>query len=155
MTLRTLSTRDFLVPVAVIHAECFPDAWSVQAIADLLGAPGTVGLASDDGFILIRSAGGEAEILTLAVRPSARRKGLGANLVEAGAQAMRDQGAETMFLEVAVSNTVAQTLYTRLGFTKAGERKGYYVRAGQAPEDALILRSNLPLSPLGKSGRTG
>ena len=155
MKLRTLSPRDFLVPVAAVHAECFPDAWSVQAIADLLHAPGAVGLAADDGFILIRSAGGEAEILTLAVRPSGRRKGLGAALVTVGTQAAATHGAETVFLEVAVSNTVAQTLYTRLGFTKAGERKGYYVRHGQPPEDALILRSNLPLSPLGKSGRTG
>jgi [ribosomal protein S18]-alanine N-acetyltransferase len=154
VSFRALSPRDFLVPVAAIHTACFPDdAWSVQAIADLLSAPGTVGLASDDGFILIRSAGGEAEILTLAVRPAARRKGLGAALVTAGAQAM--QGAETMFLEVAVSNAAARALYTRLGFTKAGERKGYYVRSGQPPEDALILRCNLPLSPLGKSGRTG
>jgi [ribosomal protein S18]-alanine N-acetyltransferase len=155
MNLRTLSPRDFLVPVAAIHSECFPDAWSVQAIADLLGTPGTTGLASDDGFILIRSAAGEAEILTLAVRSSARRKGIGAALVVAGARAVAAQGAETVFLEVAVGNRVAQALYTGLGFVRAGQRKGYYVRAALRLEDALILRSNLPLSPLGKSGLTG
>ena len=60
-----------------------------------------------------------------------------------------------MFLEVAISNTAARALYTGLGFTEAGRRKGYYARFGTAPEDALILRSNLPLSPLGKSSPAG
>ncbi len=44
--------------------------------------PGTFGfLDARGGFILARSAGGEAEILTLAVAPAARRQGLGRALV--------------------------------------------------------------------------
>ncbi len=86
MTLRRLSPRDFLAPIAALHAACFDDAWSVQSIAGLLETPGTIGLAADDGFILIRGAGGEAEILTLAVRPLARRMGLGRLLVTEGAK---------------------------------------------------------------------
>jgi ribosomal-protein-alanine N-acetyltransferase len=60
-----------------------------------------------------------------------------------------------MFLEVAISNVAARALYDRLGFTEAGRRKGYYARPGSPPEDALILRSNLPLSPLGKKPSAG
>jgi len=45
-------------------------------------------------------------------------------------------GAVMVTLEVRVSNTSAQTLYTKFGFQQAGRRKAYYHDNG---EDALIL----------------
>jgi len=155
VTPRSIGPHDFLVPLATIHAECFADAWSLQSLGALLSADNTIGLGLDDGFILIRSAGSEAEILTLAVRSAARRRGLGAELITAGAQEAANRGAQAMFLEVGENNKAAQMLYSRMGFATVGRRKGYYVRPGSPPEDAFILRSNLPLSPLGKSFGTG
>jgi [ribosomal protein S18]-alanine N-acetyltransferase len=125
-------------PLAALHAACFPDAWSGQAIADLLAAPGTFAFANDDGFALARVAAGEAEILTLAVAPPARGKGLGRALLQAAIRKARDDGATTMFLEVGVDNPSALALYAGLGFTKVGNRKAYY-----QGKDALVLR--LPL----------
>ena len=58
--------------LAVIHASCFPEPWDAAAISALLVTPGTFAYSHEDGFVLARAAGGEAEILTLAVTPAAR-----------------------------------------------------------------------------------
>ena len=155
MSVGLLPPNADLAPLAAIHASCFPDAWNMRALAELLATPGTFAVSSSDGFILARAAAGEAEILTLAVSPTARRCGLGRALVTEAASHAQQSGANAMFLEVAVSNAGARALYERLGFKEAGRRKGYYARPGMAPEDALILRSNLPLSPLGKTAPAG
>lgn len=144
-----------LVPLAAIHAACFADAWDVRALAELLAGPGVFAVSAADGFLLARVAADEAEILTLAVRPEARRRGTGAALVAAAASQAQSRGARALFLEVGVANTAARALYTRLGLAEAGRRKGYYAQPGAAAQDALVLRSNLPLSPLGKSPPAG
>lgn len=125
--------------LARLHALCFPDPWDAAAIAALLATPGTFAFHSRDGFVLAREAAGEAEILTLAVAPAARGKGLGRALLQAALANARRLGAETMFLEVGVDNPAALALYTALGFTKVGGRKAYY-----NGRDALVLR--LPLT---------
>ena len=84
----------------------------------------------------------EAEILTLAVRPSARRAGLGGRLVEAAVVRAAALGAERMFLEVAEGNVAARALYARSGFVEMGRRRGYYSHADGSREDALTLVLN-------------
>jgi len=144
-----------LAPFAQIHARCFADAWSEKALDDLLAMPGAFLFAGGQGFILARVAGPEAEILTLAVAPEARRFGTGTALVREAAAHAHRIGAAEMFLEVAASNLPARTLYRRLGFVEGGRRKAYYTAGRESPEDALILRGHLPLAPLGKSGAAG
>jgi ribosomal-protein-alanine N-acetyltransferase len=125
--------------LAALHAQCFPDAWDAAAIAALLATPGTFAFAHDDGFVLARVAGDEAEILTLAVAPSARGRGLGRALLQAVIRKLSDLGAASLFLEVGADNPAALALYAGLGFTRVGMRKAYY-RGG----DALVLRLSLP-----------
>ncbi|HTT99398.1 MAG TPA: ribosomal protein S18-alanine N-acetyltransferase [Rhizomicrobium sp.] len=135
-----------LAELARLHALCFEDAWSAKALEDLLKTPGVSAFSAEQGFILIRVASDEAEVLTIAVAPSARRKGTASALL---AEAMRDAaagGSRTMFLEVAATNQAAIALYTKLGFRKVGTRKAYYAPS----EDALILRVELPFAALGK-----
>ena len=126
-------------PLAALHAQCFPDPWDAAAITALLATPGTFAFHSHDGFVLARAAGGEGEILTLAVSPSARGRGLGRALLQAAMTKSKALGAETMFLEVGVDNPAALALYAALGFAKVGGRKAYY-----NGKDALVLR--LPLT---------
>jgi ribosomal-protein-alanine N-acetyltransferase len=142
-------------PLTAIHAQCFAEAWNARAIGDLLATPGTFVFAAENGFILVRAGGGEAEVLTLAVAPDARRYGTGTALVEAAAHHALGLGARVLFLEVGVGNLPARSLYERLGFALAGRRKHYYTAGAGKPEDALVLRSDLPLSPLGKSPAAG
>ncbi|MDZ4062926.1 MAG: GNAT family N-acetyltransferase, partial [Brevundimonas sp.] len=110
----------------------------------LLGQAGVVAIEAPQGFILIRSVADEAEILTLAVDPGARRQGLGARLVREGAAAAAARGAARLFLEVADDNPAALALYAGAGFTEAGRRPGYYARPDGGRQDALILALNLP-----------
>ena len=155
MSVTLLPRGAALAPLAALHAACFPDPWSVRAIEELLVTPGTFAFASEDGFLLARAAGGEAEILTLAVAPSARHQGTGRQLVEAAADHAVRLGAQNLFLEVGAANRAARALYDRLGFAEVGQRRGYYSQGREKPEDALVLRSKLPLSPLGKTAPTG
>lgn len=137
-----------LPELARLHATCFPQAWDAHALAGLLESPGIIALYAPGGFVLARAAADEAEILTVAVDPSARRKGLGrALLIEACAQA-HAQGAARMFLEVGAANDAARALYATLGFDNVGSRRSYYEQGA----DALILRRDLPLAPSGDGG---
>lgn len=130
--------------LAAMHAGAFSAPWDVAAFESLLGQAGVFAIEAPQGFILIRSVADEAEILTLAVDPGARRQGLGARLVREGAAAAAARGAARLFLEVADDNPAALALYAGAGFTEAGRRPGYYARPDGGRQDALILALNLP-----------
>lgn len=130
--------------LADLHASAFAAPWSAAAIAELLAQPGVFAEGDEDGFILIRVVVDEAEILTLAVRPSSRRAGLGRRLVEAAVVRAAALGAERMFLEVAEGNAAARALYARCGFVEMGRRRGYYSHTDGRREDALTLVLNFP-----------
>ena len=132
--------------LAAIHAASFttPAPWSADQIAATLAAPGAFLLTAPQGFLIGRVIADEAELLTLAVAPAARRQGSGAVLVARFARAAAERGAATAFLEVAADNTAAQALYAGAGWQRAGLRRGYYRRPdGAAALDALILTRRL------------
>ncbi len=134
--------------LAAIHAACFDEAWTAAAMATLLGQPGVhalIALAGGDpvGFMMLRAAADEAEILALAVLSEARRAGHARALVEAGAAWAAAAGCQALFLEVAESNQDARRLYAGSGFAQVGRRPRYYGRPGASAEAALILRRDL------------
>ena len=137
--------QDDLEVLAALHKNSFAAPWSAEAIAGLLATPGTFAIHLQDGFILARAAGGEAEILTLAVAPLARGRGLGRALLLAAAQHAQMLGAANLFLEVGTDNPAAFALYAGQGFVQVGLRKAYLDN-----KDALIMRAQLPLSKEGK-----
>ena len=130
-------------PLAVLHAACFELPWDAAAITTLLATQGTFAFHHQEGFVLARVAAGEAEILTLAVAPAARGKGLGRSLLQAAINKAQVMGAQTMFLEVGADNPRALALYAGLGFAKVGTRKAYY-SALSGSTDAAVLRLSLP-----------
>jgi ribosomal-protein-alanine N-acetyltransferase len=124
--------------MAALHAEAFPpaEAWGVDAIGMMLALSGAFGLlAPGQGFILARLVAGEAEVLTLAVAPAARRRGLGAALVGAIVAALAATGGKILFLEVSRENVPGRALYAGLGFAEIGLRAKYYADG----TDALVL----------------
>ena len=128
--------------MAAIHRTAFPatEAWSRDVMLLQLGMQATFGLVySRAGMILGRVTVDEAEILTLAVDPGQRRRGIGTALLGAAMARATKLGAAFMFLEVAVTNDAARALYAAHGFTEAGLRRHYYTDG----TDALILRSTL------------
>ncbi|WP_374646543.1 GNAT family N-acetyltransferase [Tabrizicola sp.] len=132
--------------LAVLHARCFtiPRPWSAAEFAGFLTDPLAFLLVEGDaGFLLGRAVAGEAELLTLAVAPEARRRGLGQRLVGRFLYQARLRGAASAFLEVAADNAPARALYERAGFATAGRRRGYYAGPDGALVDALVLRREL------------
>jgi ribosomal-protein-alanine N-acetyltransferase len=127
--------------MAAIHAICFttPRPWSEAEISAFQSDPLCFTLVEAEAFLIGRTVAGEAELLTLAVAPQARRRGLGARLVSRFLYQARLRGAEAAFLEVAEGNTAALSLYQRMGFSQSGRRRGYYSLPNGQVIDALIL----------------
>jgi Acetyltransferases len=124
------------------------EAWSAEALRTLLHTPGIFGILAErdggvPGFVLGRVAADEAEILTLAVLPAARRRGYGRALLQEAMGVAQFWGAAHLFLEVGDGNMPARALYTAAGLEIIGRRRGYYRIAGAATTDALILRAAL------------
>jgi ribosomal-protein-alanine N-acetyltransferase len=133
--------------LAALHRDAFEDPWSAADIAILLGSPRVFALRGrfaeqPAGFILCRLAADEAEILTLAVTPALRRRGVAGTLLDHAMIASVAGGAGAMFLEVATDNPGAQALYRAHGFAEVGRRPGYFSRPGGAVA-ALIMRRDL------------
>lgn len=121
------------------------DAWSAEMVAGELGqrsrtwwvaeANGT--LAGYAGGLV---AGGDLQILKVAVAPAWRRKGVARKLLVRIAEDARNLGASTCSLEVRASNEGAQAFYESLGLEHAGTRPRYY----SDREDAVIMSGPLP-----------
>ncbi len=131
--------------LAATHAAAFDRdrGWSAEEFDALLAAPGCVFAGDAASFVLGRVTLDEAEILTLATAPEARRQGRAAAALARFGDAARDAGAVTAFLEVTEDNAAARQLYAAAGYRQVGRRPGYYSRPGQAPVAALILRRSL------------
>ena len=139
--------------MAAVHAEALDAPWGADAFLDFLVAPGALALAADwDGFILTRQVLDEAEVLTLAVRPDARRRGVGRTLVDGAAERLAGLGVGVLRLEVAQDNPAGLALYAAAGFTPLGLRRGYYARPGGARVDAQMLVRKLPDPTLNSAG---
>ncbi len=139
--------------LAAIHSAAMPeDAWSVDAWCSLIAAPGgRTRIAMDGsapvGFLHLRRAGGEAEVVMIATHPSAQRRGIATALLE---DALAALDGVTLFLEVAERNHAARSLYARFGFEPVGRRSGYY-RTASGREDALVLRLSTNANPAATS----
>ncbi len=134
-------------PLADLHAQAFRDPWSACEIAAIIRGAGVFGfVARGDGkitgFVLCRTIADEAEVLTLATAPAARRAGVARGLVLAASAHAAERGAVKLFLEVAEDNDAAIALYRGFGFRQVGARAAYYSRPGGAIA-ALVMRRDL------------
>lgn len=131
--------------LAAIHRQCFttPRPWAAAEIEGILATPGAFLLSEPEGFLIGRVLADEAELLTLAVAPAARRRGIAARLLAAFLDRAGRAGASRAFLEVAADNAAARALYARAGFAESGRRPRYYRRPDGTATDALILALSL------------
>jgi ribosomal-protein-alanine N-acetyltransferase len=82
----------------------------------------------------------EGHITNIAITPNLQGQHWGEYLMRTVIRELAEQGMERITLEVRDSNSPAQALYERLGFSIAGVRKGYYADTG---EDAMIMWAEL------------
>jgi len=91
-------------------------------------------------FILSRLVLDELHIHHLCTHPDWRRRGCARALLEHCIETAKNSaGAQCAFLEVAVSNTAAVTLYEHMGFLKEFVRDKYYATG----DDALVMSKKL------------
>ena len=133
--------------LAALHAACFtaPRPWSASEFTSVLNLPHSFLLTQSGGFLVGRAVAGEAELLTLAVPPEARRQGTGDLLIEAFLHQIALMGAESAFLEVATDNAAALALYGKHGFVEVAERRAYMKGTDGRARDAYIMRRDLAL----------
>jgi [ribosomal protein S18]-alanine N-acetyltransferase len=136
-----------------IHGAAFRRGWSDAEFEALLVQPGThaliahyrnaFGWQTPAGFILFRVTADEAEILTVAVVPECRRRGIGKALLEEAMRELYREGAHRIHLEVEDGNIAAIALYNGMEFRESGRRAGYYTQGRDSPVGALVMLRQL------------
>ena len=132
--------------LADTHARAFAGqgrGWSAAEFADLLDDRHVFSVGCARCFALGRVVADEAELLTLATDPPARRQGLARAALAAFEAAARARGATSGFLEVAEDNAAARALYVAAHWQEVARRAAYYPRAGGPAVDALLLAKPL------------
>lgn len=137
--------------LAALHVRCFtiPRPWTATEFEALLAEATVFAASAPAGFALGRVAADEAELLTIAVAPEARRQGHGQRLMAAFLTLAAARGAASAFLEVAADNAAAIALYHAAGFAAVGRRRGYYRLADGSAVDALVMAKSLAAQPQG------
>jgi ribosomal-protein-alanine N-acetyltransferase len=147
-TVDTVRPADFET-LEEIHAASFVAPWSADEQAALNDNANVVtvvarrgnaaGSRRPVGFITIRRAADEAEVLTMAVHPRQRRAGVGRLLLEAALRHLYAERVSQVFLEVDPNNDPALALYRNAGFEPVGERPDYYATGG-GRQKAITMR---------------
>tara|TARA_R110000868_G_scaffold152108_11_gene376731 strand:- start:389 stop:904 length:516 start_codon:yes stop_codon:yes gene_type:complete len=154
--LRPLDVED-ATAISDIHATGFDPAWGTEDMMGLLRQSNVFGFLAFEsgalirnrvaGFVLLRHAADEAEILTIAVSPHARGRGVGRQLMNEALRKLYADRIGKLILEVDENNQSALHLYRDLGFEQVGVRKGYYTpaqkREGVSGGTALVMACNV------------
>jgi ribosomal-protein-alanine N-acetyltransferase len=103
------------------------------------------------GYAVGRIVGLEGELVSIAVRPELRRRGVGSALWTGLCDFFQRAGVKAVRLHVRLSNLVARAFYTKLGFEERGIERRYYADG----EDAIVMRLELKeyKRTIGKLGR--
>jgi ribosomal-protein-alanine N-acetyltransferase len=132
-----------------LHAQGFYRGWPQSDFAAFLTEAETPAFVACDarrriaGFALLRIAADEAELVTIAVDPKWRGKGIGTALLRAMLDDLSRTAARRIFLEVAADNPAAIALYRSFGFQQVGRRDAYYARPDGRPATALVMKRDL------------
>ena len=133
---------------AQIHAASFHRGWGAGEFEQMLREKNTLLHRlrlgrTVIGFSVSRIAADEAEILSIALEPGHRGRGLSRDLFLTHLGHLAGRGVRTVFLEVEENNQPARKLYERAGFAVAGRRERYYKEAGGVELNALVMRRDL------------
>ena len=137
LRVRPASPED-IEAVSGIEESCFKDPYPAYFIAQLFEAnPDTFLVASVDGIVVgyavVDRWIDHNHLVSIAVRPQNRRKGVGSRLLIALEERM--ETGRPVKLEVRKSNLAASELYRKYGYKETGIDKRYYSDG----EDALVM----------------
>jgi len=139
-------TESDIPKLAEVDAQSGLQVWSPAAWTAVLSAPYLSWVVEQQdavlGYLVARSAAGEAELLRVAVSRANRRKGMATELLWSLLVSLRAERVSTCFLEVRAGNTGAIALYHQHGFVVCGKRSAYYP-SENGKEDAVLMRLDL------------
>ena len=144
MNIRTMEARDIDALLAIQSASPETAQWVTWDYSRVAAGEMAGWIAEENGevvgFLMGRQVVSDLEILNFAVAPAARRRGVGAALLQEAIEFGKVIHAENALLEVRASNLAALQFYERHAFRATGRRPRYYT----APvEDALVLTLRL------------
>jgi ribosomal-protein-alanine N-acetyltransferase len=96
------------------------------------------------GYIIARIDRWGAEIVSLAVHPSSRNRGIGRSLLTAAVRRMLRRNARSIRLMVHVNNSSAASFYRSQGFRSVARVPDYY------EDGATGIRMRLQLAPMNR-----
>ncbi len=147
-------TLDDVPEIMQIEESIYSHPWTEGIFGDCIrvGYPCWVYRENNEilAYGLVSVAANEAHILNLCVSPHAQGRGLGKRMLHKMMQLAEARDADCIFLEVRVSNNIAQNLYEQEGFNHIGVRKAYYP-SSEGREDALVYARALNLDKLSPS----
>ena len=143
MMIRQIRADDISQIIAIEH-ESFHNPYPEDIITFLYERYRTTFLVAEQGGTILGYIAGitswrEGHIVSLAVLPNWRRKGIASQLVEELYRIFRKYGKKRVKLEVRLSNKAAITLYENLGFERRKIVKKYY----EDGEDAVMMKKRL------------
>ena len=98
-------------------------------------------------FAFVQAVADEASLLNIVASPAHQGLGLGRFLLNHIIDVLTQEGvAQSIFLEVRVSNYNAMHLYDSCGFVEVGQRRDYYEAANGKREDAMMMALPLQIS---------
>ena len=137
---------DDLPDVLLVENRAYSHPWSEGILRDCLRVGYACWVCELGGELIghavMSVALGEAHLLNLCIDPDRQGRGTGRRLLHRMLRVAREREADTIFLEVRVSNLVARTLYETEGFGEIGQRRGYYP-ADSGREDAIVYAKAL------------
>ena len=117
--------------------------WSESEYKNLLATDTIRFFYVENGFLVGRLVGSDAEILNVIVHPNYRRLGKARYLIGTFEKEAKDAGSSRCFLEVAESNGQANKLYQSLSYLNVGQRKNYYKFVDGRKDNASILAKEI------------
>jgi len=128
--------------VALDRAAFGDDAWSAWTWREAVTSEHRLVRTEHDegglaGYVVVAILGDVAELERIAVRDDARRHGIGRELLRAAVAESRENGADSLVLEVRDDNLSARTFYRENEFYEVSRRAGYY---DGGAVDAVILQ---------------
>jgi [ribosomal protein S18]-alanine N-acetyltransferase len=139
--LRKMQQEDVEGVMAIENVVCeFP--WTASIFSDCIKVGYNCWVLDHEGVVagygLLSVSAGESHILNICIKPEFQRQRLGMRMMQHLIKQSRFLKADSVYLEVRVSNHGAYDLYQKLGFVRSGERKDYYPHK-DGREDAIVM----------------
>jgi ribosomal-protein-alanine N-acetyltransferase len=134
--------------VLKLENDLYPFPWTRGNFLDSINSAYETWILRDsrgvlNGYFLLMLSVDDAHLLNITVSRELQGRGLGLLLLDKAKAIARERKLESMLLEVRPSNTRAEKIYRRYGFTQIGIRKAYYPASNNQREDAIVMK--LPL----------